>query len=162
MTVDDLLDIARDTVAKVTFCWACTVGEDGTVNARVVQPMPLAPDWSVRFMTRQQCRKVRDVERTGRLSLGYQYDPEYSYVTLVGRTRLIDDVDYKRSIWTERSDRFYPGGPADPDVVVVHLDTERIEMWSSLRKVAPDPYGLNSAVLARDGGDWRYTETSPV
>ena len=159
MSPDHWLTVARETIAKVRFCWAITMSAGGDASARVVQPMPLADDWSVRFLTRRDGRKAAEIERAGRMTLGYQHDPEFAYVTLAGVVRLLDDVAYKRSIWSPLADRYYRNGPDDPNVAVVHLDADRIELWSSLRKVAPEPYALSAAVLERDGGGWRASQT---
>lgn len=159
MNPDYCLTVARETIAKVTFCWAITIAPDGNPSARVVQPAPPADDWSVRFLTRRNGRKVAEIERSGRLTLGYQYDPEFAYVTLTGRPQVLDDVAYKRRTWSPVAARYYPNGPDDPNVAVVHLDTFRIELWSSLRKVAPEPYALSAAVLERDGAGWRVSQT---
>lgn len=159
MSTDYWLTVARETIAQVKFCWAITIAADGNPSARVIQPMPLADDWSVRFLTRRDGRKVAEIESAGRLTLGYQHDPEFAYVTLVGRPRVLDDVAYKRSIWSPVSDRYYRNGPDDPNVAVVHLDTDRIELWSSLRKVAPEPYALSAAMLERDGTGWRAAQS---
>jgi general stress protein 26 len=155
-----LLAIARETIDKVAFCFAITVGENGAASARVVQTGKLRDDWSVGFMTERYCRKVVEMERAGRLTLAYQYDPEKAYVTLTGRPVIIDDVALKRSVWNPNADRWHRGGPDDPNVVIVRLITDRIEIWSSGRDVMPEPKGFSAAVLERDGLGWRYSTTS--
>ncbi|HEY5724630.1 MAG TPA: pyridoxamine 5'-phosphate oxidase family protein [Methylomirabilota bacterium] len=160
MDTGALLAIARDTVAKVPFCFAITAAENGDANARVIQPGKLREDWSVGFMTNRRCRKVLEMERTGRLTLAYEYDPEKAYVTLLGRPIVIDDVARKRAVWGPDSDRWHPGGPGDPNVVIVELIVDRIEVWSGGRDVMPEPKGLSAAVLVREGSDWRYYATS--
>ena len=120
-----LLTVARETIDKVSFCFAITVGEGGEASARVVQTGKLRDDWSVGFMTERYCRKVVEMERAGRLTLAYQYDPEKAYVTLTGRPIIIDDVELKRAVWNPSADRWHPGGPDDPNVVIVRLITDR-------------------------------------
>jgi len=155
-----LLAIARETIDKVPFCFAITVGENGAASARVVQTGGLRDDWSVGFMRERYCRKVVEMERAGRLTLAYQYDPEKAYVTLTGRPVIIDDVALKRSVWNPNADRWHRGGPDDPNVVIVRLITDLIEIWSSGRDVMPEPKGFSAAVLERDGLGWRYSTTS--
>lgn len=158
MQTDKLLNIARETIERVPLCFAITV-DNAVAHARIVQPSKLAGDWSVRFLTSRRCRKIDEMQRTGHLTLAYQYDPEGAYVTLEGRPTLIDDVDAKRALWKKDSDRWFTGGPEDPTVVVVELRTERIELWSSGHDVIPEPRGLSAAVLERDGEGWRYGKT---
>ena len=162
MDTNRLLQLARDTIAKVPACMAITVGRNGDANARVVNPKPLSDVWTVRFATRRQSRKCQEVERSGRLTLAYQYDPEAAYVTLIGRAVINDDVATKTANWRPDSYRWHPGGPADPDVVYIDFTTERIEIWSSAHAVVPDPkVGLWAAVLVREGSGWCLQTTRP-
>jgi general stress protein 26 len=159
MTSHDLLLIARDTIDKVRFCFAITTTEHGDANARLIEPGKLSEDWTVRFLTHRRCRKVREIERTGKLTLGYQYDPERAYVTLLGRAALIDDVAIKRAIWRDAMYRWHPGGPEDPSVVMVELVTEQIELWNLARNIMPEPKGFSAAILEREGSGWRVNAT---
>src|SRR5688572_22020973 len=117
MDAEALLNLARKLVEEVTFCVAATHGDGGDVNARIVQPRPLSADWTVDVLTNRRCRKVREVERTGRMTLLYQHDRDRSYVSLVGPAHVVDDVEFKRSIWTDAHYRWNPGGPEDPSTI---------------------------------------------
>lgn len=156
MEVGELLLAARETIGKLRFCFAMTTTRSGEMSARVVQPGELDADWRVRFMTSRSSRKVREVEQTRRMLLGYQYDPEAAYVTLEGPAAIVDDVDLKRSVWTADADKWYPGGPDDPDVVLVELRSERIELWSASRNIMP---GISAVVLRRQDQDWSVGTT---
>ena len=159
MDVDRLLQLARTLIGDLIFCVAATPGEDADVSARVVQPLPPREDWTVDTMTNRRCRKVREIERSGRMTLLYQHDRDRSYVCLMGRAEIVEDVELKRSIWKPGHDRWNPGGPEDPDTVFMRLVTDRIELWSALHDVLPPPEGYSAAVLLRDGAHWRYAAT---
>ena len=162
MDTNDLLQVAREIIAKVPACMAITVDCNGEANARVVNPRPLSDAWTVRFATDRRSRKSTEIERSGRLTLAYQYDPGNAYVTLVGRAVINDDVAAKTANWRPKSYRWHPGGPADPNVVYIDFTAERIELWSSSNGVVPDPLiGLWAAVLVRDSTGWRQHTTFP-
>ena len=114
MDVDRLLQLARNLIDDLTFCVAATQGDDGNVSARIIQPMRLQDDWTVNTITSRRCRKVREIERTGRMTLLYEHDQDKSYVSLVGRATIVEDVALKRSIWTPGHFRWNPTGPEDP------------------------------------------------
>jgi len=159
--VSNLLQIAREIIGKVPMCFAITVDQNGEANARVVQTSRLSDEWTIRFMTDRRSRKVEEIEQSGRMTLAYQYDPENQYVSLVGRATIIDDIDVKQAIWRPQSFKWHPGGPTDPNVVLIDFFTDRIELWSSLHSVTPDPTkGLWAAALTREPGGWRYHLTS--
>ncbi len=159
MDVDRLLQLARRLIDQLTFCVAATQGEDGDVSARIVQPLPLQNDWTVNTLTNRRCRKVREVERSGRMTLLYEHDQDKSYVCLIGRAEVVEDLELKRSIWKPGHQRWNPRGPEDPDTVFVRLFTERIELWSAVHAVLPPPEGYSAAVLVREGDGWRYSAT---
>ena len=159
MDVDRLLQLARKLIDDLTFCVAATQGEDGNVSARVIQPMRVQDNWTVNTITNRRCRKVREIEDSGRMTLLYEHDQDKSYVCLVGQAEIVEDLELKRSIWTEGHYRWNPKGPEDPDTVFIRLVTDRIELWSAVHGVLPPPEGYSAAVLLRDGDDWRYSAT---
>ena len=69
MDTNDLLQIAKEIIAKVPSCMAITVARNGEANARVVNPKPLSDTWTVRFATDRRSRKSEEIERSGRLTL---------------------------------------------------------------------------------------------
>jgi general stress protein 26 len=159
MEIEQLLVLARKIVNDVTFCTAATQGENGDTNARIVQPRPPNDDWTVDFITNRRCRKVRDIERTGKMTLLYQHDRDRSYVCLMGPAEIVDDRELKRATWTDAHYRWNPAGPEDPATVYARLRPDRIELWSAVHNVMPEPFGYSAAVLSRSVDGWRYTAT---
>ena len=159
MEPEGLLTLARELINDVTFCFAITCAENGDAHARIVQPRKLTDEWTVDFLTNRRCRKVRELESSGKMTLAYQHERDRSYVSLVGRASIVDDVELKRSRWVPAADRWNPGGPDDPAVVFARLETQRIELWSAVRNVMPEPQGYSAAVLVRDGDGWHYSAT---
>jgi general stress protein 26 len=161
MQTSDLLRLARNTIDAVPSCLAITVDSQGDANARVVNPSKLTDQWTARFMTDRRTRKIGEIERTGRMTLVYQHDAGGAYVTLIGHAAIIDDVGVKSATWRPASFKWHPGGPTDPNVVLVEFTAERIETWNSPHDVVPDPAkGLWAAVLVRDGAGWRHAGSS--
>jgi general stress protein 26 len=162
MDTDGLLHVAREIIAKVPLCMAITVDRNGDANARVVQVKPLSDAWTVRFATDLRSRKAQEIQRNGRLTLAYQYDPGNAYVSLVGHAIINNDVPAKKANWRPESYRWHPGGPDDPNVVYIDFTADRIEVWSSSHGVEPDPIkGLWATVLVRDASGWRQHTTLP-
>lgn len=159
MEIEQLLALARKLVAEMTFCTAATQGENGDTNARIVQPRQPGEDWTVDFITNRRCRKVRDIERTGRMTLLYQHDRDRSYVSLMGPAEVVEDLELKRATWTDAHYRWNPGGPEDPATVYARLRPVRIELWSAAHNVMPKPTGYSAAVLIRNGDGWQRSAT---
>ena len=161
MHTEALLQIAREIIAKVPACMAITIDQNGDANARVVNPKPLSEAWTVRFPTDRRSRKCGEIEQSGRLTLTYQYDAE-AYVALIGRAAIREDVAAKLANWDALANKWFPGGPTDPNVVYVDFIAERIELWATPQGVVPDPVrGLWAAVLVREGSGWVQSTTFP-
>jgi len=158
-TVEQILLVAQDITAKVANCWAVTADQRGGANARVVQPFfsQLNEDgWVVQFMTSSSSRKAAEIASSGRISLGYQYDPEQACVTLVGAASIMGDRGYLQDKWRAEWNAFFPKGPSDVDAVIVEVTVERIEVWNLKRGVAAPPNGLRAATLQRAAsGGWQ-------
>jgi general stress protein 26 len=156
--VDRLLTAARDTMARVAYCWAATPSEDGGVNVRVVGPIPGVPgeeDLTIWIVTSGGSRKAADIRRAGRLTLGYQhhsYGAPDDYVVLIGRAALVEDRTEIRDRWIESWRPFFPDGPDDPDVIFIRLNVDRIELC--MRDVSPEPFGSRYSAIER--GDDRF------
>lgn len=163
MDTNKLLQVASEIIAKVPACMAITVDSNGNADARVVNTKALTSDWTVRFVTDLRTRKAQEIQRSGRLTLAYQYEAGHSYVSLVGRAAITNDVAGKTASWRPESYRWHPGGPADPNVVYIDFTAERIELWSTSDEVVPDDptRGLWAAVLVREDAGWRQTTSLP-
>ena len=159
MDTEQLLGLARKLIGELTFCVGITQGEDGEINARILQPLPIEEDWTVNILTNRRCRKVREIERSGKMTLLYQHDADRSYVTLVGDAAIVEDRELKRSIWKPAHARWNPGGPDDPATVFARLFPTRIELWSAVHGVMPEPQGYSAAVLLREENGWRASST---
>jgi general stress protein 26 len=159
MDVERLLILARKLVDETPYCVAATVAEDGGANARIVQPLKVQDDWTVNVLTNLRCRKVREIERSGRLTLLYQSEDGRSYACLAGPAEVIEDRELKRAIWSPAADRWNPGGPEDTATVFMRLKADRIELFSVSGGVMPEPEGYSAGVLVRDADGWRYETT---
>jgi general stress protein 26 len=155
--VDQLLVAARQTMAKVTDCWAATPSGDGAINVRVVAPLPRAEgdeDWTLWIATGRSSRKAADIRPAGRITLGYQHHPDRAYVALIGRAALVEDRLEIRRRWTEAWRLYFPRGPDSPETILVRVDVDRIELC--VRGVTPEPFGSRYSAIERDRDlQWR-------
>ena len=154
-----LLTIARETIAKVKNCWLVTVTQAGEARARIVAPIPGVPgqsEWLVWVLTSGASRKIDDIRRNDRVTLGYQYDPESAYVALFGHATIVDDRLEISERWIQSWDKVFQAGAEDTDAVFIKIQVHRIELFSLAREVTPAPFCKRSAALDLDGaGNWR-------
>ena len=128
-----LLAAARRIRANIGDCWVMTAAEDGGAHGRIVVPIPVRAgddEWIIWFLTGRRSRKVREIRRSGRLTLGYQHPPDRSYVALTGAAVVVEDRAIVGDHWQESWNAVFPRGAADVDAVVIRVEVDRIEVWS--------------------------------
>jgi general stress protein 26 len=142
--VERALMAARETMAKLRYCWAMTPSADGGVNARGMGRLAKMADdeWTLWFLTDGRSRKVDEVRRAGRMTVGFALEGEGSYVALIGRAALIEDRATIRARWRESWNRIVERGKDDPNIVFMTLEVGRIELCME--------EGKWSATLERD------------
>ena len=154
--VERLLAAARATLAEMTHCWVTTPSVNGGIHVRVVEPIAAAPDdedWIISFATSARSRKATEIERAGRLTLGYERHSDHSYVALYARAALVVERSAIRARWCEAWQPYFPGGPEDPNLIIVRLAVDRIEVC--VPGVSPEPFGSRYVAAARDAaGAW--------
>ena len=155
--VGRLLAGAAKTIARVRYCWLVTAAGSGGANARPMGRLLHDPDedeWKIRFVTDGRSRKASDIGRSGKVTIIFQDDPDDAFVTLTGSAALRRDASEVRRRWKRGYDAYFPSEEDRANAIFVEIDVERMELW--IRGVTPEPFGLRTTVLAREGrGPWQ-------
>lgn len=105
------LQAARETMKSARYCALVTVDAEGQPRARTVDPFPPTKDMVVWIATLPGTRKLAQIAATPRVTL-YYTDPEAgSYVTLMGRGRVHDDLETKKRWRHPDVETFWPDYP---------------------------------------------------
>jgi general stress protein 26 len=156
--VSRLLDAAAQRIGKVRYCWLATQAPEGGSRLRPMGRLPRdAGDdlWMLRFLTNGSSPKANDMRREAEVSVIFQDDPNEAYAVLVGRARLIEDKAEIRRRWMASYDAYFPDGPDRSGAIFLTVEVARLELW--IRGVTPEPFGMTTTVIERDGGGgWSY------
>ena len=155
--IDQLLAVARDTIATVRYCWVATQAEEGGANARAVRSFAGAAgsdEWTRRFLTRRGARKVAEMRHDARVTLAYQASGGNVFVALVGRASPGEDGSEMRSLWDSGVSAPFPGGFAEANMIVVTVAVDRIEIHA--RGVTAEPFGHGRTLIERAPEGWRF------
>ncbi len=152
------LAAARRILSRKKYCVLCTRSELG-VDARVVQPFWPDEQLCVWMGTSRASRKAAQIARCAEVTLVYEDDARAACVTLVGRAQLVlgPQEELRRRfmpLWYA----FFPGGPLDGDFALIRFEPYRLEVIDFTLPLAPDPFGVASLALERDGAGWREAQ----
>jgi general stress protein 26 len=157
LDVSRLLAGAAKTIASVRYFWLATAAEAGAPSVRPmgrIVPDAGEDEWTIRFLTDGRSRKARAMRREREVAIIVQHEPDLAYVTLTGTATVHDSAAEVRRRWKDAYN-IYSRSEADrANAIFVEVDVKRIELW--IRGVTPEPFGLQTTVLERDGGGgWR-------
>jgi general stress protein 26 len=134
-TRQNVISAARQIMRSARFCALATVDGEGRPRARTLAPFPPLEDMTVWFATRHATRKVEQIRAHPDVTL-YYFDPQrLEYATILGRARLVDELEQKQR-WRDRIDGdLYPGFPED--CLLVEVTPVRLEVLG--RGLVADP-----------------------
>ena len=154
ITAELLLENAKSSMRSAEYCILITLGDSGEANARLVQPFEPEADMTIWVGTWSKSRKVREIQKDGRVTLAFHDKENTAYVTLLGSAQIENDINQKRKYWREEWLGFIPQGPDGDDYVLVKFIPLRIELMSFASGVLPKPYGLKPAAVVRSEDLW--------
>ena len=153
-TPEQLLDLTRATIHAAQFCFLITQDETGRSSARLMQPFDPEPDLTLWFGASPHSRKVREIQRDERVTLGFAHAADGAYVTLSGSASLVTDIALRQRYWRDAFTAFWPAGPAGDNYLLIQFIPNRIEIMHLTQEVAPEPFGLLPARLDRTQAGW--------
>jgi general stress protein 26 len=90
------------------------------------QVEPTAELW---FISARDTRHVDDIGRDPQVSL--TFSSRDAWVALTGRAQVVDDRAKLEELWNTFAEAWLPGGPEDPNAVLLKVDVEQVEYWDT-------------------------------
>lgn len=87
---------------------------------------PTAELW---FITVKDAAHTRAVVTEPRVSL--TFSTRDSWVAVYGEAAVVDDPDKLAELWNTFAEAWLPGGPEDPNAVLLRVDVDHGEYWDS-------------------------------
>ena len=158
-TIETLLDVAQQTVMVAGCASMITIDETGTPSSRAVAAFPPDADFSTIVIgNHPDTRKTVHVQRDPRVVLSYIDMTNRGYLTVIGKAHFSDDLEKRKTYWTDRFSSFFPDGPESEEYQLIVVVPERLELRSFGLKVAEEPTHWSPVILERgEAGEWQQT-----
>jgi general stress protein 26 len=115
------------------------------------------PDAEMWFISARDTQHVDDLRDDPRVVV--TFSSRTSWVAISGRGSVVDDQAKLEELWNTFAEAWLPGGPEDPNAVLVKVEVEKAEYWNSPGSTAAS---LLSFVKAKVTGDTLDTEHGTV
>ncbi|SFD02127.1 General stress protein 26 [Nocardioides terrae] len=135
-----------------------TFGPDGPRSVPMArqQVEPSAELW---FITARNTRHVDDVVREPKVSL--TFSSRDSWVAMTGRAEVVDDRAKLEELWNSFAEAWLPGGPEDPNAVVLRVDVNEAEYWDTPGGTIASVISLAKTKLTGDTYDTDHGTLKP-
>ena len=120
-----LVELTKD----IKIAMLTTVEEDGAFAARPMAQQEVQADGSLYFFTERDSNIVRNIAANPHV--GVSLSSSDTWVSISGRASIVDDVAKKQQLWNTVVEAWLPHGPEDPNVALIHVESESAEYWDS-------------------------------
>lgn len=148
-------DAARDLarlralIADIGVAMLTTRGRDGRWVSRPVAT--LAPfDGELWFFTSAASHKAAELEADPRVNVAYASPRDNAFASLSGHAVLQRDRRRIAALWSELQRVNFPGGPGDPDLVLIRVGVETAEYWDGPPSLVGRAVRFAAAALTGD------------
>ncbi|MEG0184293.1 MAG: pyridoxamine 5'-phosphate oxidase family protein [Stenotrophomonas sp.] len=123
--------IARlaELIKDVEVAMFTTTGVDGRLYSRPLGTQQVAFDGDLWFATAADSPKVAEIALDPRVNVAYASPSKNTYVSVAGVADVVDDRSKVEELWSPAMKLFFPGGPDDPNLRLIHVRAETAEYW---------------------------------
>jgi general stress protein 26 len=123
-------------IQEIRVAFLTTVDHDGRFHARPVLTLQVDADETLWFFTDWTSPKVDELRHDVRVSLGYADPAKNMYLAISGTASLLRDPQKARELWSVEQRAYYPRGPDDERLALLHVRIDRAEYWIAPGRVS--------------------------
>jgi general stress protein 26 len=105
-----------------------TFGPEGPRSIPMAR-QEVEPGAELWFITARDTRHVDDIRLNPAVSL--TFSSRDAWVAMTGRAQVVDDDAKLKELWNTFAEAWLPGGPEDPNAVLLKVDVEQAEYWDT-------------------------------
>ena len=117
-------------MADIDIAMVTTIGDASRLVSRPLSTQYVHLEAGlIRFFTNRSSPKMAELARDSRINLAYASKDRNVYVSVAGHGHVNDDPGVKDALWNDALKAFFPGGKDDPDLTVLDVRIESVELW---------------------------------
>jgi general stress protein 26 len=105
-----------------------TLGPSGPRSVPMAR-QEVEPDAELWFITARDTDHVRAIQQEPHVVL--TFSSRDAWVAATGRAEVVDDDAKLAELWNTFAEAWLPGGPEDPQAVLLRVDVEQAEYWDT-------------------------------
>jgi len=115
-------------IGDIPIAMLTTFGSEGPRSVPMARQQ-IEPSAEMWFISVRDSAHTRAVQEDPRVSL--TFSARDAWVAVYGRAAVVDDLAKLKELWNTFAEAWLPGGPENPDAVLLRVDVEHGEYWDS-------------------------------
>ena len=106
-----------------------TINEEGALVSRPLAVQEVKDDGDMWFFTSSTTSQVAQVRADSRVNVSFGKGTEW--VSVAGTAEVVTDRQKIHELWNPAVEAWFPDGPDTPEVVLLHVESDSAEYWTS-------------------------------
>lgn len=134
-------------IRSIDYAVFTTRGRDGTpLHARPMAYRAVEDDGDLWFFSKKDSRKAKEITADPAVLIAFADPKAQHFVSITGRAEIVTDRATVREKWNEIYRAWFPGGPADENVVAIRIHAEQAEYWDTPTSAVVYAFGYLKAL----------------
>ena len=134
-------------IESIDYAVVTTQGIDGEpLHGRPMAYRKAQDDGDLWFFTKRSSRKAREIAADPKTLVIFSDPRRQVFVSMSGRSEIVDDRATVTALWSEIYRTWFPGGPADDEIVLIRVRAEHAEYWDTPTSLMVYAFGYLKAV----------------
>ena len=144
MKIEGTEDVTKELMEKAYAGYLSSIDENGfpyiraVFNLRCVERFPHPAKiiaeydedpYTVYISTNTSSVKVKQITKNNKVAMYFALPNDVKGVMIQGEAKILDDIDFKKSIWMENWTVYYPKGYDDPDFTIIKIQPKLLKGW---------------------------------
>ncbi|MFG1461522.1 pyridoxamine 5'-phosphate oxidase family protein [Xanthobacter sp. DSM 24535] len=106
------------------------IDRDGPrLRARPMAPVAREDDHAIWFVTDARASKDDEISRDPQVCVAFADTSDRFYLSVSGAAEVVRDPAKLKEIWSNAMEAYFPGGPDDPNAILLRVLPEQAEYW---------------------------------
>lgn len=128
---DHSVEKIREMVSDIKVAMLTSTDSQGVLHSRPMYTQETEFDGDVWFFTSKSSSVVAHLKENAAVLVQYANPESQRFVVISGRGLVVDDHAKVEALWNPTLKMWFKGGPSDPDITLVKIESQRADYWDS-------------------------------
>lgn len=121
----------RDIIKDITIAMLATLDANGLMHSRPMYTQDTEFDGDLWFATSKSSSLIAEIRQNAAVLVNYASPDSQRFVVIAGDAVVVHDQAKIDELWNPALKMWFKGGPTDPDLTLVRVESRRADYWDS-------------------------------